>query len=68
MADLKPAKVGSETMTKLAVEKLRDDVIKWRDASFEQWPDAIPFTVAATHLIALLAWVIEIYPEDNRDA
>jgi len=67
MTDLKPAEIGGYTVTKANVVNMREEVIRWRDASFEQWPEAIPFTTGATHLIALLAWVIEIYPEAKKD-
>lgn len=46
---------------------LREEVIKWRDASFDQWPDAIPFTIAATELISWMYIAIDrIWPVDKQ--
>ena len=65
MSELKPAVIDDITVTKDDVVRLRDEVIGWRDRSMEQWPDAIPFTVTANFLIGLLAWVTDIYPEEQ---
>ena len=46
------------SLTKEDVEALREEVIKWRDESFNQWPEAIPFTTTASHLIAALHTMI----------
>lgn len=51
--------------TKRDVELMREQLIGWRDASMDQWPEAIPFTTGATHMIGLLAGVIKQYPEDS---
>ena len=48
----------SPPLTKEDVEQLREEVIKWRDASMNQWPEAIPFTTTATYLIAALHTMI----------
>ena len=57
--------IDGMTIGKANVVNLREEVIRWRDESYAQWPDAIPFTVTATHLIVLLQWVIDNYPEGN---
>jgi hypothetical protein len=45
------------------ISAIREQVIGWRDESMKQWPEAIDFTIVASHLIAVLAGVIEQYPE-----
>jgi hypothetical protein len=41
------------------VEGLRKELISWRDASLQEWPDAIPITVGLSHVIAILGIVAE---------
>lgn len=53
-------------MSKADVEWIRTTAIEWRDESFNQWPEAIPFTVQATSLVEFLYGVIEQYPEDDQ--
>jgi hypothetical protein len=53
--------VGDERYTTEDLEALRNQCIQWRDLSFDQWPDAIPFTTAMSVVISVLAQVIEQY-------
>lgn len=39
------------------IEELRQIVIGWRNESMNQWPEAIDFTVASSHVIALLDYM-----------
>ena len=55
--------VDGITLEKNDISTIRDQVIGWRDESMKQWPEAIDFTIVASHLIILLASVIEQYPE-----
>lgn len=59
---MQPLEVDGHVYSKEDLEELRDTVIGWRDASMEQWPEAIPFTTGATHLIGILYGVIKQYP------
>lgn len=52
-----PTKVEGVDYSPEGIEAVREQVIVWRDNSYEQWPQAIDFTVVATHLIALLAYL-----------
>lgn len=55
--------VDGHVYSKEDLEQLRQQVIGWRDESMNQWPEAIPFTTGATHLIAVMCGVIQQYPE-----
>jgi hypothetical protein len=57
--------LDGHTYSKEDVEAMREQLIGWRDASMDQWPDpgAIAFTTGATHLVGFLAGVIKQYPE-----
>jgi hypothetical protein len=37
------------------IRAMREVCIEYREESMNQWPDAIPFTVAMSHVIALLS-------------
>lgn len=46
--------------------EIRKVMIGFRDESFDQWPDAIPFTVAMTGLVGWMHDAIEkLFPEEN---
>lgn len=60
-----PFKVEGVDYTPDGIENLRQDLIRFRDNSMEQWPEAIPFTVAMTHTIALLTYLKEV--EENEE-
>jgi len=60
---MKPIEVDGYVYTKDDIAMVRQTVINWRDESMSQWPEAIPFTTTATHLIGLLHGVLEQYPE-----
>ena len=49
------SKVDGIDYTPEGIRRVREDLIQARDKSYEQWPEAIPFTVLASHIIALLA-------------
>lgn len=48
------------------IEAIRQEVIKWRDNSYDQWPQAIEFTVASSHVIALLAHLKELKEQEAK--
>jgi hypothetical protein len=58
--------LDGHTYTKADVEQIRQQVIGWRVYAMNQGPGAIPFTLAASHLIGLLAGVVDQYPEDEE--
>jgi hypothetical protein len=58
--------IDGSPVTRADIEGMRTLVIGWRDESFKQWPEAIPFTVQATTLVEFLYGVIEQYPEDGE--
>lgn len=47
-------KVDGIDYSPAGIRAVRDEVIGIRDSSFGQWPEAIPFTLLFTHVIALL--------------
>lgn len=61
-----PFKVEGVDYTPDGVENLRQELIRFRDNSMEQWPEAIPFTVAMTHTIALLAYLKEVETNEEK--
>jgi hypothetical protein len=58
-----PTKVEGVDYSEEGIEALREQLVAYRGASMDQWPEAIPFTVAITHAIALLAFLIETLKE-----
>lgn len=60
---MKPIMRDGKPLTKAHLADVRESVIEWRDKSMDQWPEAIPFTLRASHLISILHEVIEQYPE-----
>ena len=60
-----PLKVEGIDYSIEGIRALREEMIKFREASYNQWPEAIPFTVAMTHVIALMAYFIEVLEEQN---
>lgn len=61
-----PIKVEGVDYSPEGVEAIRQECIGWRDESYHQWPDAIPFTVGISHVIALLEHLKEL-KENGRD-
>ena len=55
-----PIQVDGVDYSPEGIEDLRQELIKMRDNSMDQWPEAIPVTVALTHAIALLAYLREL--------
>src|SRR4051812_33616510 len=41
------------------IHALRKELTSWRDASFGDWPDAIPITVGLSHVIGILGIVAQ---------
>lgn len=64
---MKRIEVDGHVHSKNDLEEIKQEVITWRDKSMDQWPEAIPFTTGATHVIGILSGVIEQYPEDEGD-
>jgi hypothetical protein len=62
---MKRIELDGHVHSKKDLEELKAEVIGWRDKSMDQWPEAIPFTTGATHLIGVLSGVIAQYPEDE---
>lgn len=65
-----PIRVSGHLYSHQDVSDLRDQVIEWRNKSMDQWPEAIPFTTAATHLVGFLYGVMQQYPgasNEDRD-
>ena len=48
------------------IESVRQDLIRYRDASIDQWPDAIPVTLTLSHAIALLARMRELVAKPKK--
>lgn len=42
------------------IAALREELVVFRNNSMDQWPEAIPFTLAMSHTIALLARLEEL--------
>ena len=42
------------------IESVRKELVGMRDNSMKQWPEAIPVTVLLSHVIALLAYLIDV--------
>jgi len=55
-----PIQVDGVDYTPEGIELIRQECIQWRNNSYDQWPDAIPFTTGITHVIALLAYLKEV--------
>lgn len=69
MAKMERISFAGRVYTRTDVEKMREQLIGWRDESMDQWPDAIPFTVGASHMIAFMHGVLDQYPgEDSGPA
>ncbi len=49
--------------TREGIENVRAELIKMRDESMKQWPDAIPISLLLSHTLALLARLAELTPE-----
>lgn len=62
-----PVKVEGIDYTPEGIRELREELISYRDESMKQWPEAIPFTTAITHTIALLSFLAEV-EEERADA
>ena len=41
------------------IEALRKELASWRDATFSEWPDAIPVTVGLSQVIGILGILAE---------
>lgn len=64
---MKRIELDGHAYSKRDVELMREQLIGWRDASMDQWPDAIPFTTGATHMVGFLAGVLKQYPADDGE-
>lgn len=60
---MEPIIRDGKPLTKAHLAEVRESVIEWCDESLKQWPEAISFTLRASHLISILFDVIEQYPE-----
>lgn len=56
--------VDGKEFTMADVVQLRQEVIRWRDESFQHWPNSIQDTLAATYLVGFLAGVLDQYPPE----
>lgn len=56
----KPFQVEGVDYSPEGIERLRQDLTQWRGETFKQWPEAIDATVKLTHVIALLAYLVEL--------
>lgn len=52
-------KVDGVDYSKPGVAALRQELINIRQASFNQWPEAIEITLVLSHTIAILAFFLE---------
>lgn len=57
-------KVDGYEITRADIVGIRDQVIRWRDESYEFWPESIGDTIKTTYLIGFLAGILEQYPGD----
>lgn len=56
--------VDGHEFTKADVMQMRQEVIRWRDESFQHWPNSIQDTLSATYLVGFLNGVLDQYPNE----